>query len=279
MTAKYLLRFDDLCPTMNRKVWSEIESALIEHQVKPILAVVPDNQDPMLKVNSPAKDFWEHVRQWQARGWTIALHGFQHKYSTAPCNGMITRRKKTEFAGVPAAQQEQRLRRGLEIFEREGIQTHVWIAPNNSFDLATANLLPRFGIYIICDGCFRFPFVDQQNLIWVPQQLHCFRPAPPGIWTICFHHNFWTAADIERFKEGLHQFRGHIQALDDIVHTWGRRRSRWSSWLCTHPEISHRLIRTELKMWEWRHSKGSNHEPSPPPEKSLHPAGQSTVLS
>ncbi len=88
-SARYLLRFDDLCPTMNWKVWSEIETTLTELRFKPVLAVVPDNRDPVLRVDDPKQDFWERVRQWQARGWTIALHGFQHKY-TAEHAGIVT---------------------------------------------------------------------------------------------------------------------------------------------------------------------------------------------
>ncbi len=45
MTSKYLIRFDDLCPTMNWDMWSRIESVLLEHKISPLLAVVPDNQD------------------------------------------------------------------------------------------------------------------------------------------------------------------------------------------------------------------------------------------
>ncbi|PYJ82831.1 MAG: hypothetical protein DME22_17315 [Verrucomicrobia bacterium] len=210
-TAKYLLRFDDLCPTMNWKLWSEIEAALTEHQLQPILAVVPDNQDPVLNVAPAVKDFWERVRQWQARGWTIGLHGFQHKY-VATHAGIGTVRKKTEFAGLRAEEQSEKLRRGVEIFERQGIKSRVWIAPNNSFDATTVRLLSRFGIDIICDGNFRFPYVcpltpslspsdgetvrERGWMTWVPQQLSCLRLAPPGVWTVCYHHNRWTAASL-----------------------------------------------------------------------------------
>ena len=54
--TKYLLRFDDLCPTMNWKIWSEIEAVLLERRLKPVLAVVPDNQDPGLQVDRAADD-------------------------------------------------------------------------------------------------------------------------------------------------------------------------------------------------------------------------------
>src|SRR5512138_2337396 len=140
--AKYLLRFDDICPTMNWQVWSEIEAAMIARGVRPVLAVVPDNQDPALNVDPPVADFWDRVRRWQARDWTLALHGYQHRYVT--CHpGISTIRKKSEFAGVAAAEQEEKLRRGTEMFQRQGIRTRVWIAPSNSFDAATVSLLPR----------------------------------------------------------------------------------------------------------------------------------------
>jgi hypothetical protein len=270
-TAKYLLRFDDICPTMNWKMWSEIEAALTEHGLKPILAVVPDNRDPKLRVDAPAEDFWDRVRAWQARGWTIALHGFQHKY-IAERPGIITTRKKTEFAGVPAGEQEEKLRRGLEIFAWEGIKSQVWIAPSNSFDATTVSLLPRFGIRIICDGCCRFPFLWPQEVLWVPQQLFGFRPAPPGVWTVCYHHNHWTPADLARFREDLDRFHADLWTLDDVLRVWSGRRSWWSARLCTSPRFSELLIRVELKLWELL--LASRNRPAPV-KPSFRPVGQS----
>ncbi len=249
-STKYLLRFDDICPTMNWKVWSEIENALTERNLKPILAVVPDNQDPVLKVDPPVEDFWGKVRAWQARGWTIALHGYQHRYVT--CHpGVVTVKKKSEFAGVPAAEQEEKLRRGLRIFKHHHIKPQLWIAPSNSFDTATVSLLPRFGISTICDGNFRFPFVCRRNLFWVPQQLFGFRPAPPGVWTVCYHHNQWVPADLRRFREDLDAYGPQITSLDEVAREWAGRRSWWSSFVCTSPRLSPLLIRCELKLMSW----------------------------
>jgi predicted deacetylase len=249
-TARYLLRFDDLCPTMNWKVWSEIEAILTEQRLKPILAVVPDNQDPVLRVDTPRDDFWERARQWQARGWALALHGFQHKYS-AEHPGIVTPKKKTEFAGFPAREQEEKLRRGVEIFERQGIKPRVWIAPSNSFDATTVSLLPQFGIRIICDGYFRVPFVYQRNIVWIPQQLHGFRPAPPGVWTVCYHHNHWTTSDLARFREDLVRYQYDIGSLDEVMQAWAGRRSRWPAWLYAYPRLSQLVTRCELKLWKW----------------------------
>src|SRR5688572_7929842 len=195
-TPQYLLRFDDICPTMNWKVWAEIETILVQRRLKPILAVVPDNRDPVLQVDSPAEDFWNRVRMWQDRGWTIALHGYQHRYVNKNM-GMAARTKDSEFAGLPAAEQREKLRRGIEIFRREGIRSNVWIAPSNTFDRTTVALLPDFGINIISAGYFQFPYVCSIGVTWVPQQMHYFRPAPAGVWTVCHHHNSWDRSHID----------------------------------------------------------------------------------
>ena len=77
-----LLRFDDICPTMNWGTWDAGRGPDGPLGLRPILAVVPDNRDPKLVAGPPRADFWERVRGWQARGWTIALHGYQHLYVT-----------------------------------------------------------------------------------------------------------------------------------------------------------------------------------------------------
>ena len=82
MTAgsRYLLRFDDACPTMNWGVWDAVETELLRHNTRPIVAVVPDNRDPKLMADAPRAEFWDRVRRWQSIGWAIGLHGYQHVY-------------------------------------------------------------------------------------------------------------------------------------------------------------------------------------------------------
>jgi len=263
--AKYLLRFDDLCPAMNWDTWSEIEVTLVRKGIKPLLAVVPDNQDATLKVQAPVDDFWERVRTWQSRGWTIGLHGFQHKYVTER-PGIVTARTKSEFAGLSARDQGEKLRRAVEIFDRQGIHSSVWIAPNHSFDSTTVTLLSGLGMSIISDGQCRFPFVCAKEMFWVPQQLHGFRPAPAGIWTVCYHHSKWTPSVRAQFYRDLDQYREDIWPFDKVVQTWRQRRSGWSDWLCKHPRFSSLLIRCGLKAWswcprKWRSGPGSNETP------------------
>jgi predicted deacetylase len=245
---KFLLRFDDLCPTMNWPLWSEIEAILVEHRVRPILAVVPDNQDPKLRVGPPVEEFWEHVRRWQQRGWSIAMHGYQHRYVSRN-SGLVALRKLSEFAGLPPEEQEDKLRRGAEVFRQQGIHSRVWIAPGHTFDQTTVALLPQIGIQVINDGYFRFPYCDANRMTWLPQQLGDFRPVPAGVWTICCHHNEWTSADLRRLRANIERHQDELWSLDEAVAAFRNRRSVWSARLCTTPWLSYYLIHALLKAW------------------------------
>ena len=116
---RYLLRFDDLCPTMNWPLWEQIEHILVAQDVRPIVAVIPDNRDPKLVVDQFRADFWKRVRLWQARGWTVALHGYQHVYVNRN-PGMLGIAPQSEFAGLPWQEQEAKLRQGLRSLKRRG---------------------------------------------------------------------------------------------------------------------------------------------------------------
>jgi peptidoglycan/xylan/chitin deacetylase (PgdA/CDA1 family) len=244
---RYLLRFDDICPTMDWGVWSQIESALIERNLKPILAVVPDNHDETLKVRAPVTDFWERVHGWQSRGWTIGMHGYQHRY-VSRCCGIVTARRKSEFAGIPAGEQENKLWQATHIFQRHGIRSRMWIAPGHSFDSITVSLLSKFGMDIISDGYFKFPIVCRKKVFWIPQQLSYFLPAPPGVWTVCHHINGWNPETINRFLQDLDRYAPEIGSVQEVLQEWSSLDPKWA-WLCRRPRLSPLLMRCQLKLW------------------------------
>jgi predicted deacetylase len=218
----YLLRLDDICPTMNWKVWNRIEAALLAHDIRPIVAVVPDNQDPKLVVGPRANDFWERVRQWQSRKWSIAMHGYQHRYVNNN-GGILKLSNKSEFAGLPKCEQERKLRAGVAKFQEMGVCANAWVAPSHSFDETTVQLLPEVGIRIISDGLSVLPFEGENNVIWIPQQLWDFQRRNHGVWTICFHFNEWNDAMCDRFCEQIEAFRPNIKTLDEVVGRWPGR--------------------------------------------------------
>lgn len=226
MSAQYIVRFDDVCPTMDWQIWARLEPTLLRHDIKPILAVVPDNRDPTLVVSPSRADFWDLVRHWQRIGWTIALHGNQHVYETKDA-GLLGVNPYSEFAGLPAEVQRKKLEDGLNVFRREGVRVQAWVAPAHSFDRTTVGLLIEFGIRVISDGFYVRP-VSRFGAVWVPQQLWRFRHAPCGVWTVCFHANTFDEAAIARFEADVGRFASRITDLPTAVEQFGAGAVRWS---------------------------------------------------
>jgi peptidoglycan/xylan/chitin deacetylase (PgdA/CDA1 family) len=222
MRPQYLLRFDDICPSMDWRVWEQVEAKLRDCDIAPVLGVIPDNQDPGLQLEAPNDRFWDRVRKWQARGWTIAMHGYQHRFVTKN-SGLLKVNEFSEFAGLPRAEQEDKLRSGREILEREGIQSKVWIAPAHSFDITTVQLLSEMGFRYISDGFSLLPHVDSFGMTWIPQQLWTFRRRPFGVWTICFHINGWTPTEIAAFERSVTQYRKLISKFANVVDQYAGR--------------------------------------------------------
>jgi peptidoglycan/xylan/chitin deacetylase (PgdA/CDA1 family) len=201
---------------MNWRVWDALEAILCDQRICPILAVVPDNLDDVLRVSAPDEQFWERVREWQGRGWTIAMHGWQHRFVTTE-GGILKVNRYSEFAGLPRSEQQHKLSRGREIFEREGLASDVFVAPAHSFDAVTLQVLAELGFRYISDGYFHVPVVDEFGITWIPQQLWSYRQRPFGVWTICFHINSWTHADIAAFRERTLRYRGAISCFSGVV--------------------------------------------------------------
>ena len=62
--ARYLIRLDDACPTMHRLRWQAIEELLDEFAIKPIVAVIPNNEDPGMVFDNLDNEFWQRVQRW-----------------------------------------------------------------------------------------------------------------------------------------------------------------------------------------------------------------------
>jgi predicted deacetylase len=216
MSAQYLVRFDDMCPGMNWAVWRDVEQILVGADVKPVLAVVPQNEDDKLNVHPPEERFWDIVRGWQERGWTIGIHGYQHRYVTSEA-GLVGLNPRSEFAGVPAEEQAEKLRAGVEIFRRESVRPEVWIAPAHSFDDATVEALKAQGIKAISDGFYLSPHRDEREMLWIPQQIWSFQYRPFGLWTVCYHVNSWKANDVRAFERDVTLYRSRITSLPRVL--------------------------------------------------------------
>lgn len=215
---QYILRFDDICPTMNWQVWNQIESLLDKHQIKPLLAVIPDCKDEAIKFGScSSEDFWVRVNQWAQKGYDIAIHGYSHVYINKKA-GIVGVTRQSEFVGLSEGEQEKKLSEGFRIFNERGVNTDTWIAPSHSFDFTTLKVLKKYGVTYISDG-FGTSLFKYKGMIWVPCQIWN-RIVPmkmSGVYTICYHHSMWTKADLENFERDIVEYKEQISSFKMIV--------------------------------------------------------------
>lgn len=167
---RILLRFDDICPTMNWEQWDKAKHLLDSVGATALLGVIPDCQDPDLIIDAPRTDFWEYIKELQQHGFTIAMHGYRHVFDIN-ANGIVTRKNPTmnhsEFAGHPYDVQYRKIRDGKEILLQHGIETDVFFAPAHAYDDNTLKALAANGFKYISDGKSCKPY-KRNGIICLP---------------------------------------------------------------------------------------------------------------
>ncbi len=213
--AQYLLRFDDLCPTISRSNWERFLPLIEEFRLRPILAVIPDNQDPDLMLSDPDPEFWNRMRAMEADGATIAVHGFQHLCDSHG-RSLLALHRKTEFAGVAEEVQREWIHTGLEVLRGYGLNPRLWVAPRHGFDRATLRALRREGLGYLSDGFARRPFT-RGGVTWIPQQLWGPVHKSKGLWTICIHSNSSGSGLVEQLRAFLQEHGAQFTSFDRVV--------------------------------------------------------------
>ena len=223
---KLIIRFDDICPTMNSHMWTAISDFLIERNIKPIIAIVPENKDPKLDYAPPDPLFWEKIVEYQRLGWTIALHGHTHELRSCP--GSLSHfSKKTEFTDLALNDQANKIKKGVEILSFHGVRTDTFVAPAHSYNLKTLQALASQGFRTVSDGMFLYPYKERTSgLVVVPQQLWSKRAPWFGTWTLCLHHNSWTEEQLSDFKKYIVRNSGSIISLPSV-----ELKPSWLVWL------------------------------------------------
>ncbi len=201
MSAKYLFRLDDATSFLNKEKWASIENLFDKHNIKPIVAVTPDNQDPNIKYEDEDPDFWNKVNKWSEKGWSIAMHGYQHLYHyVTKENLIIPFYNRSEFAGLSSEDQKSKISKSLRIFKDNGVMPTVWVAPSHSFDKITLQSLYELTeIRIVSDGIALFPYF-KNNFYFIPQQIWDLQDKRFGVWTVCLHPDTMTDEDIKKLS-------------------------------------------------------------------------------
>ena len=213
MDIKYLIRLDDACPTMDLKKWQRIEYILDAACIRPMVGIIPANRDPKQKIDIADQNFWKKARKWDEKGWTIALHGYDHCFiSDAGLIGLNPLWARSEFAGLPLKFQKEKIRNGIAILRMNGIDPKVFFAPAHTYDENTLNALrEESNIRIVCDTIAMKPY-RMNDFIFIPQNGggHCAEIKIPGIWTFCLHP---SAMNDEDFIATEIFLKSHVDAF------------------------------------------------------------------
>ena len=155
---RILVRFDDICPTMDYNQFHIAIELMNKYNVKALLGIIPDCKDPDLLLEEKHIDFWDFVKELQSNGYTIAMHGVNHVFDNH-ARGSIVSRWDSEFAGQTFEEQLEKIKKGKAILESHNIQTDIFIAPGHSFDNNTLKALAACGFKYISDGLSPKPYM------------------------------------------------------------------------------------------------------------------------
>ena len=219
--AQYLLRFDDLCPTTSSRRWQQFRRLVEKFAIRPILAVVPDNQDSDLDRSPADPTFWDQIRQMEKAGAAVAAHGYRHSCN-ARGRSLLSIHRKSEFAGVDLKTQREWIGAGFGLLRERNLHPRLWVGPRHGFDRNTLRALSDFGVKYISDGFARVPY-RRYGITWIPQQLWAPVVKSEGLWTICIHPHAASLSEVERLEWFLQQHGHQFTSFDRVLREFASR--------------------------------------------------------
>lgn len=130
----------------------------------------------------------------------IALHGYQHVYTTSR-GGCFPLNRFSEFAGLPFERQLDMLTRGMDILKANGIETDWFMAPAHSYDRNTLRALRKVGICNMTDGFGSKPYRWRgMNFYPISFRLENSLKRKQGYTTMVIHANTMSDKDMERYR-------------------------------------------------------------------------------
>ena len=162
--------------------------------------------------------FWGNARNWQKKGWAIAMHGYDHGYvSDKGLGGLNPLWKRSEFAGVTLDAQRMKIREGIAILKDKGLDVKYFFAPSHTFDENTLIALREESEIRVISDMYTLKPYRKGDFVFIPCQIGHPQDMPlPGIYTICLHPNSFDGAALERLDHFLKENKSKMMAFSDI---------------------------------------------------------------
>lgn len=201
--TKYLIRLDDACPYMDRAKWRRMEEILDRYGVKPLVGIIPSNEDSETILDSEDESFWRKALEWKGKGWSLALHGYNH-VCTTNTGGLNPVHQRSEFAGLSFEEQKEKITKGYSVLKEHGLKVEWFFAPSHTFDKNTLTAIKECTpIRSVSDMIATKPYIDE-GLTFVPCQMGRLRKMPiAGYWCACYHPNIMKEEEFAMLEDFL----------------------------------------------------------------------------
>lgn len=204
--SKYIMRLDDACEKRNIKYWNRIEKILDNYGIKPLVGIIPHCEDPMMDEYPIDDGFKMRVKNWMDKNWVIALHGYNHVYSSNS-GGINPVNYRSEFAGESLERQKEKIKKGVSILNDLGIKPQVFFAPSHTFDKNTITALKEESDIRIISDTIANDSYEKYGMTFVPQQSGRVRALPFKIVTFCYHPNTMNENDFSELENFLKKYQ------------------------------------------------------------------------
>ena len=213
----YIIRLDDASDYMNREKWNAVDNILDQFALCPIVGIIPHNEDQgMVTKYDRDADFWHVALAWQAKGWKIALHGYNHVYITAN-GGVNPVNNRSEFAGLPIAEQKEKIKNGYRILIEKGLKPEIFFAPSHTYDLNTIEALKEETDIRIISDTIASDIYYENGFYYIPQQTGKPRKLPFKLTTICLHPNTMNDDSLYELRRFIENNRRKFLSADSIT--------------------------------------------------------------
>ena len=220
ISSKYtglLIRMDDVAENMNWTLMDKCELLFDKYEIKPLLGVIPINQDPELLQFPKNSSFWEKVKDWKNKGWEVTMHGCNHLYTQkSDKKDIFNYGGNSEFYGLDYSSQLNKIQIGLQEFKKRNIKVRSFFAPNHIYDQNTLKALKDSNIKIIIDGYGLFPYYKNE-ILFIPQLFYKEIFLPFHIQSTQMHINNWNNKNYSNFEKFIKKNYKKIVNLDHVI--------------------------------------------------------------
>lgn len=201
---------------MDRAKWQRMEDILEKYGVKPLVGIIPANADPKTMIAPEDADFWKKARLWEKKGWSIALHGYDHVCITQE-GGINPVHHRSEFAGLSFNEQAEKIEKGYQILKERNVEPAYFFAPSHTFDKTTLKAIKDCtSIRMISDLIATKPYKRGEFTV-VPCQMGKLREMPiSGYWCACYHPNNMKEGEFEALESFLTIHHHEFISFDDL---------------------------------------------------------------